>query len=56
VREQKCTKGFWWGNLTERDHLEDLGINGRIMDHQDIRWGPWSGFIWLRTGAGGGLL
>jgi len=19
--------GFWWGDLTERDHLEDLGIN-----------------------------
>jgi hypothetical protein len=23
--------GFWWGNLRERDHLEDLGINGRII-------------------------
>jgi len=22
---------FWWGNLGERDHLEDLSINGRIM-------------------------
>ena len=21
--------GFWWGNLTERDHLEDQGIDGR---------------------------
>jgi hypothetical protein len=20
-------KGFWWGNLKKRDHLEDLGIN-----------------------------
>jgi hypothetical protein len=20
--------GFWWGNLRERDHLEDLGIDG----------------------------
>jgi hypothetical protein len=24
-------KGFGWGNLRERDHLEDLGINGRII-------------------------
>jgi len=26
--------GFWWGNLRERDHLEDPGIDGRIM----LRW------------------
>jgi len=23
--------GFWWGNLTERDHLEDPGADGRII-------------------------
>jgi len=23
--------GFWWGNLRERDRLEDLGINERII-------------------------
>ena len=28
-----CT-GFWWGNLRERDHLEDPGIDGRII----LRW------------------
>jgi hypothetical protein len=22
--------GFWWGDLRERDHLEDLGIDGRV--------------------------
>jgi hypothetical protein len=21
--------GFWWGNLRERDHLEDSGLGGR---------------------------
>jgi hypothetical protein len=25
---------FWWGNLRERDHLEDAGIDGRII----LRW------------------
>lgn len=23
--------GFQWKNLTERDHFEDLGMDGRIM-------------------------
>jgi hypothetical protein len=26
--------GFWWGNLRERDHLEDPGIGGNII----VRW------------------
>jgi hypothetical protein len=26
--------GFWWGNLRERDNLEGLGIDGRII----LRW------------------
>jgi hypothetical protein len=23
--------GFWWGNLKERAHLEDLGVDARII-------------------------
>jgi hypothetical protein len=26
--------GFWWGNLSERDHLEDPSVDGRII----LRW------------------
>jgi len=22
---------FWWGNIKERDHLVDLGVEGRII-------------------------
>jgi hypothetical protein len=51
--------GFWWGNLRERDHLQDPGVDGRII----IRWfvrkwdvGVWTGSRCLRIWTGGGLL
>jgi hypothetical protein len=48
---------FWWGNLTERQHLEDPGVNWRIV----LSWifrkldvGVWTGSSWLRIGTVGG--
>jgi hypothetical protein len=34
-------EGFWWGNLRYRDHLEDRGVDGRII----LRWmfSKWDG-------------
>jgi hypothetical protein len=56
--EEVCT-GFWWGNVREGGHLEDPGIDGRIILKCIFRkWdvGVWTGSIWLRIGAGGGRL
>jgi len=37
-RVEVC-KGFWWGNLEERDHLEDPDINGTIILRRIFRSG-----------------
>jgi hypothetical protein len=43
-----CTR-FWWGNLRERDYLEDPGVDGRIILRWDV--GVWTGWSWLRIGT-----
>jgi len=51
--------GFWWGNLRERVHWEDPGVDGENnikMDLQEVRYGGRTGSIWLRIGTGGGHL
>jgi len=51
--------GFWWGNLRERDHLEDQGLDGRIiLKLISKKWDgkAWTGSIWLRIGTDGGHL
>jgi hypothetical protein len=50
---------FWWGNeVRKRDHLEDPGIDGRIILRLIFsKWaGGWTGLIWLWIGTGGGHL
>ena len=48
--------GFWWGNLRERDHLEDLAVDGSILLKWILDGRAWTGLICLRIGKGGGLL
>ena len=46
--------GFWWGDVTETDHLEDLGADGRIILKQILKkWDreAWTELIWLRWRA-----
>jgi len=57
--ERRGCTGFGWGNLRERNHLGDPGVDGKII----LSWifrkcdvGVWTGSSWLRIGTGGGLL
>jgi hypothetical protein len=54
-RAEACT-GFWWGNLGDRDHWEDPGVDGRIILGCIFRkWdvGEWTGLGWMRIESGG---
>ena len=58
IAEGEACTGFWWGNLGERDHWGDPGVDGRILQwifrKCDVR--VWTGSSWLRIGTGGGHL
>jgi hypothetical protein len=52
-------RGFWWGDLSEADHLEDLGVDVKVI----IKWifKKWhvearTGLPWLRLVIGSGRL
>jgi len=34
MRERRGVYRVWWGNLIERDHLDDPGVDGMII----LRW------------------
>jgi len=50
-------RGFWWDNLRKRDHLEDIGVDGRIILKFILKtWDgeEWTGLMWLRITTGDG--
>ena len=44
------------GKTEGNDCLEDPRVDNIKMDLQEVRWGVWTGLIWLRIGTGGGIL
>jgi hypothetical protein len=59
-RNERCTQFFFFlENLKERDNLEDLAANGRIILRYILRkLGErlGTGFVWFRTWSSGGIL
>jgi hypothetical protein len=50
-RSAEVNTEFWWVDLMERHHLEDIGIDGRIILKCNFRkWDreAWTGLLWLR--------
>jgi hypothetical protein len=55
MREDRKVFGFWRESLKERDHLKTMAQMGSECILGRLIGGVWSGFNWLRIGAGGGL-
>ena len=59
MEDSRGADRVWWGDLKERDHLEDLGVDWRIILKWVFRkWDgeTWTGLIWIWIETGGGLL
>jgi hypothetical protein len=52
-----CIRGeayivYWWGNLRERDHLGDPGVDGRIILRWTFRKLDVGGMNWMELAQG----
>jgi hypothetical protein len=58
MRREKRYIRFWWGNIKEGDHMEDLGVDGTSLEwvlKESIRRAS-TELMWLKIGTDGGLL
>jgi len=46
ITKRKCAYGVWWGNVKERSHLEDLGINRRVILKCSLKKWDGEGMDW----------
>jgi hypothetical protein len=56
---RKICKGFWLGNLKEREQFVDLAVYGKVILKlvlREVDRRIWTGFICLRVGTSRGLL
>jgi hypothetical protein len=52
-------RGSYRRNLSEKDHFQDTGLDGRVVTKWMFKkWdgSSWTGLIWLRKGTGRALL
>jgi hypothetical protein len=57
--EERGVYRIWWVNLKKTDHMEDPGVDGRIILRCIFsKWdvGVWTGLGWLTIETGGGQL
>jgi hypothetical protein len=57
--QERCVQGFGRRNLREGDHLEEPGVDGRIILRrifEKLDGEAWYGLMRRRIGTGGGRL
>jgi hypothetical protein len=46
-RQERCIQGFGGENVRERNHLGDLGVDGRIIVEWILKKVGWGGMHWI---------